>query len=276
MSGPIRILAREKQCVGAGDCVSRPMTEEEMRKYYTKEEIEEMAKKIEPPAKEKLLETLTGIRGKTKAVYAAAKAYKVSASVVFGWIKDYDIKFDVAGYVVREPEEVMLVHESTPLTVEIGGKMITHDGEKLIQTATEQLDKEMERLSEVKIPKPTIDDEGTITFQEADEVVISGIQSIEEPSEQEKEIQSIEKAINKTVNLINKILQDSGTITITGQETKEITKRLGYAEHDIGNATVIYDFRADLVKITTPDDNEMTPEVARAVAEDILDILGHE
>ena len=33
MSGPILIMAREKQCIGAGPCIPRQMTEEERLKY---------------------------------------------------------------------------------------------------------------------------------------------------------------------------------------------------------------------------------------------------
>lgn len=218
MGGPIRILAREKQCVGAGKCESRPLTEEEILKYGsikptkgkpvfhipktpTKKEVEKMGAKIIPPAKEKLLETLTGIRGKTKAVKNAAKIFGTSDPTIYKWMKDYGIDFDVDGLVIVKVEDPKQ---------ELAGDDITDDI-KAIQMGT------------VIIPK-----------------------------------------------------KEPGTITIAGQETEEIHRKLAYAEHDIGSATVIYDFRADLVKIVTLDDNEMTPEVARAVAEDILDILGNE
>jgi transposase-like protein len=239
MGTPVKIRAREDRCVGAGSCSNpRPMTEAEMLKYYTKEEIKRMSKKIDPPEREKLLETLAEIQGKTKAIHHAAKIFNVSYPVVCGWIKEYGIGFDVKGTVVREPEEF------------------------------KELDKQMQKLSEVEIPIPVIDDAGAIHLEMK-----------EEASEDNTEKIVLDEggwhSVPSTIRADSEIkLED--TITITGQETKEITRKLGYAEHDVGNATIIYDFRADLVKVVTPNDNEMTPEVARAVAEDILDILGHE
>jgi hypothetical protein len=105
MGTPVKMREREEQCIGAGEPTSRPMTEEELRKYYTEEEIEDMGKKITPPEKEKLIETLAEKKGKTNAVYHASKTFKASAPLIYGWIKDYDIKFDAAGMVIREPEE---------------------------------------------------------------------------------------------------------------------------------------------------------------------------
>jgi hypothetical protein len=217
MGTPVKIREREDQCVGAGPCSeSRPMTKEEMLKYYTKEEIERMSKKLEAPAKEKLLRILAELLGKTKAIYHASKVFGVSTPVIYGWIKEYAIEFDADGKVI--------VEEKTP----------------------EQEVKEELLREEPKLENPVVNE-------------------------------FIGEQLQKMKNLVNESIKGpNNTITITGQETKEISKRLGYAEHDIGNATIIYDFRADLVKVVTPNDNEMTPEVARAVAEDILDILGHE
>jgi hypothetical protein len=106
MGTPVKIRAREDQCMGAGPCSDpRPMTEEEMLKYYTKEEIDRMGSKIKPPAKEKLIEVLAERTGKTKALYHAVKVFAVSAPVVSKWIKEYGIEFDADGKVICEYEE---------------------------------------------------------------------------------------------------------------------------------------------------------------------------
>jgi DNA repair exonuclease SbcCD ATPase subunit len=221
MGTPVLIRAREEQCIGDGPCSEpRPMTEEEMLKYYTKEEIEEMSKKISPPAKEKLIEVLAEVQGKTKSVYHAAKVLKVSHMPIVNWIKDYGIEFDAEGKVIVEEFK--------------------------------ELDKQMQDLAKVAMEIPQIEATSNIITKQGEEL------------------------LQEAAELLADLASKPDTITITGQETKEIRKKLGYAEHDIGNATIIYDFRADLVKIVTPNNNEMTPEVARAVAEDILDILGHE
>jgi hypothetical protein len=213
MGTPVKIRAREEQCVGAGPCGDpRPLTKEEMLKYYTKEEIEGMSKKIGPPEREKLLIILSELLGKTKAIYHAAKVFNVSAPVIYGWIKDYGIQFDADGRVIRDNAKVV------------------ESEEKPIQMPSSESEEEKEEFhvvgSDIKID--------IVADDEAD------------------------------------------TIHITGQETKEIPKRLGYAEHDIGNATLQIDFRKELVKIITPDNDEMTFEEAIAAAELILDILGHE
>jgi hypothetical protein len=224
MGTPVGIRSREEQCVGAGKCSEpRPLTEEEMKKYYTESEVKEMSKKIEPVEKEKLVGILGEVSGKTKAVSHAAKVFDVSAPVIYTWIKEYGIEFDDCGKVIRESDKVVGQKEAAEFEESIQG------------------------ISEVMQGyKPPIIDGKTIVITDP------------------------------TVLLEKEVIDNHGSITIVGQETKEITKRLGYAEHDVGNATVIYDFRADLVKIVTPNNNEMTPEVARAVAEDLLDILGHE
>jgi hypothetical protein len=103
MGGPILIKAREEQCIGAGPCSDpRPMTYEEMLKYYTESEVEEMSKKIAPLEKGQLIEILAEVTGKTKAVHHAADICHVSATVVYGWMKDYGIEFDTEGKVIIE------------------------------------------------------------------------------------------------------------------------------------------------------------------------------
>jgi hypothetical protein len=108
MGTPVKIRAREDQCMGAGPCSDpRPMTEEEMLKYYTKEEIDRMGSKIKPPAKEKLIEVLAECEGKTKALYHAVKVFAVSAPVVSKWIKEYGIEFDSEGRAIKESKDVV-------------------------------------------------------------------------------------------------------------------------------------------------------------------------
>jgi hypothetical protein len=224
MGGPILIKAREEQCIGAGPCSDpRPMTYEEMLKYYTESEVEEMSKKIAPLEKGQLIEILAEVTGKTKAVHHAADICHVSATVVYGWIKDYGIEFDDSGMVVREPGEVPEPEEEMEEVLKAVG-------------------------------------DGSSEYEKNLQVAANLVVQIASTDSEQSKIQE----------------GHADTITITGKETTEITRKLGYAEHDIGNAIIIYDFRADLVKIVTPSNNEMTPEVARAVAEDILDIFGHE
>jgi hypothetical protein len=108
MGTPVKIRAREDQCMGAGPCSDpRPMTEEEMLKYYTKEEIERMSVKIIPPEREKLIEVLAECEGKTKALYHAVKVFAVSAPVVSKWIKEYGIEFDSEGRAIKENKDVV-------------------------------------------------------------------------------------------------------------------------------------------------------------------------
>jgi hypothetical protein len=203
MGTPVKIRAREDQCVGAGPCSeSRPMTEEEMLKYYTKEEIERMSKKLDAPAKEKLIEILAEKQGKTNSTVHAAETFKVSAPTVYGWIKEYGIEFDGEGKVIvenkaLEPE----VKEDVP---------------------SESLGNQKIILSDIVYP-----------FAEA----------------------------------------DKPTITITGEETTKKHYKVGYAEYDIGNATLQVDFRQELVKIISPSDNEMTFEEAEAMVDLLNEIL---
>jgi hypothetical protein len=203
MGTPVKIRAREDQCVGAGPCSDpRPMTDEEMLKYYTKEEIEEMSKKLEAPAKEKLIEILAEKQGKTNALYHAVKVFAVSAPVISRWIKEYGIEFDADGKVIaedkaQEPE----VKEDVP---------------------SESLGNQKIILSDIVYP-----------FAEA----------------------------------------DKPTITITGEETTKKHYKVGYAEYDIGNATLQVDFRQELVKIISPSDNEMTFEEAEAMVDLLNEIL---
>lgn len=102
MGTPIPIRSREEQCKGAGECISRPMTEEEFKKYFGGKG---MVKKLETPSKEKLIEVLAEVQGKTKSMHHAAKAFAVSATTISNWIKNYGIQFDESGCVIREPDE---------------------------------------------------------------------------------------------------------------------------------------------------------------------------
>jgi hypothetical protein len=234
MGTPVKIRARENSCTGAGECISRQLTEEEKQRYtntnQSKEkppvgvlatefidmEVEQVKGiKINPPEKEKLLDTLGEVQGKTKAVHHTSRAFSVSATTILKWIADYGIEFDADGKVICEYEEF------------------------------KELDKQMQDLAKVvDDSKPKAD--GDIELEDIE----VGVKAKDE--------------------------EKTNTITITGQESTKLRSKVGYAEHDIGNATIIYDFRADLVKVVTPNDNEMTSEVARAVALDILDIFDHE
>ncbi len=244
MGGPIRILAREKQCVGAGDCVSRPMTEEEKIKYGIKEDRKLKKVKITPPEKEKLLEILAEVQGKTKAIMHAAEVFSVSKTTMLKWIKDYGIDFDAEGRaIVKVAEEVLPVQECPPLTVKIEGDRLTHDGEKLFQGVLQ------EALNEANKAKP----EGTVDFQNASFVMGScGEMKLDD------------------------------NITATGEEKKAIPRKPSYVEYDIGNAIVQIDFREKLVNIGKsgeeypPTDQPISFEEAVVVAKLVLDILGNE
>jgi hypothetical protein len=216
MGTPVKIRDREERCVGAGPCGDpRPLTKEEMLKYYTKEEIERMSKKISPPEREKLLIILSELLGRTKAIYHAAKVFNVSAPVIYGWIKEYGIEFDDNGKVIHEPEEF------------------------------KELDKQMQEVAKVvgdsTVPAPEIKvvlDEGGIHHE------------------------LVEKTKADIV--------DDSTITITGQETKEIPVKIGYVEYDIGKSTVIVDYRAELVAI---NGMEFSKDEADSIADLLVNIL---
>jgi hypothetical protein len=108
MGTPVGIRSREEQCKGAGKCSDpRPLTEEEMKKYYTESEVEEMSKKIEPPEKERLIEVLAVKKGRTNAIQYTAETFCVSAPVVYRWIKDYEIEFNNFGLVAGETKELI-------------------------------------------------------------------------------------------------------------------------------------------------------------------------
>jgi transposase len=108
MGTPVPIRKREFECKGAGECISRPMTEEEFKKYFGGKG---MVKKLETPSKEKLIEVLAEVQGKTKSMRHAAKAFAVSATTVYNWIKEYGIEFDESGCVIRESEETTPILE---------------------------------------------------------------------------------------------------------------------------------------------------------------------
>lgn len=110
MGTPIPIRSREEQCKGAGECISRPMTEEEFKKYFGGKG---MVKKLETPSKEKLIEVLAEQQGKTKSMHHAAKAFAVSATTICNWIKNYGIQFDESGCVIRQTEEAAPVSTET-------------------------------------------------------------------------------------------------------------------------------------------------------------------
>lgn len=263
----VLIKEREKQCTGASECISRPMTEAEMLKYgcvkptkekpvfhipvtKSKGEVEKMSAKITPPEKEKLIEVLAEAQGKTKALYHAVKVFGVSAPVISRWIKEYDIEFDADGKVIIEhktpdPEELKELDKQMEEVAKIVGdgvtdrNVITKQGEKLIQEATEQISERKE--------------DGLAHAEVKYELKYKPIDIFPKPLEEG---------------------ESTGTITITGQETREIPHKLGYAEYDIKDALVQIDFRQELVSIS--EGKEMTFEEAIAAAELILDILGHE
>jgi hypothetical protein len=216
MGTPVKIRAREEQCVGAGPCSNpRPMTEEEMLKYYTKEEIEKMSAKIIPPEREKLIEVLAEVEGKTKAMLHASDTFSASPATVYGWIKGYGIEFDDNGKVIGEAEEF------------------------------KELDKQMQEVAKVvgdsTVPAPEIKvvlDEGGIHHE------------------------LVEKTKADIVN--------DSTITIKGQETKEIPVKIGYVEYEVGKSTVIVDYRAELVAI---NGMEFSKDEADSIADLLVNIL---
>jgi hypothetical protein len=66
-----------------------------------------MSKKIEPPEKEKLIEALATKKGRTNAIHYASETFKVSAPVIYKWIKEYGILFGDLGLVDCEQKEVI-------------------------------------------------------------------------------------------------------------------------------------------------------------------------
>jgi hypothetical protein len=177
MGTPVKIRVREEQCRGAGPCTDpRPLTEAELLKYYTKEDIERMKagnEKIQPPEKEKLIEVLAEVQGKTKAVRHAAKRFYVSTATVCKWVKEYGIEFDVEGKVIEN-------------------KAPEHEDE------------------------------------------------------------------------------DKPTITITGQETKEVLVKIGYVEYDVGKHLIQVDYRAEIVAI---NGLELPFDEADTIADLLVNIL---
>ena len=117
------------QSVGAGECTSRPLTEEEKHKFDNikpqkrnrfipmESEIEKifemedlsMNPKIVAPEKEELIETLSQVQGKAKALRHAAKEYSVSNTTVLNWTKRLGIEFDVYGKVVVENKDPVVL-----------------------------------------------------------------------------------------------------------------------------------------------------------------------
>jgi hypothetical protein len=184
-------------------------------------EVEEMkGVKITPPEKEKLLDTLAEVQGKTRAIQYASRAYFVSATTILKWIADYGIEFDAEGKVVVEDETLNPeAKEETPQAI---GDGITDDTEALRAGAT-------------IIPKGDIVIDGDSYINE--EIVIE-----EKPD----------------------------SITITGQETKEIPVKIGYVEYEVGKSTVIVDYRAELVAI---NGMELPQDEADAIADLLVNIL---
>jgi hypothetical protein len=226
MGGPILIRAREEQCRGAGPCSEPcPVTEEEMLKYYTNKEIEEMGKKKEAPGKEKLIEALSELTGKTRAIIHTARKFGVSGPAIYNWMKEYDIKFGDDGKVIIEskPEAKEEIQQA------VG------DGIK----------------------------DDTAAIQAGAPI----IPNVELTSEDAFEYTGKDFATDE-------IKVEGPKIIIAGQETKKISSRLAYEEHDIGDTLVQIDHRQELVSIGNGKD--MTFEEAIAAAELILDILDHE
>jgi hypothetical protein len=165
MGTPVKIREREEQCKGAGECSPpRPMTEEEMLKYYTKEEIEEMSSKITPPEKEKLIEVLGEKKGRTNAIKHASKTFEVSAPLIYAWIKDYDVKFDNSGLVIQELEEVFALKVGIP-EVEVNTLDNITEYEETLQPAIDE-----ERYSEEPDCEEELKDTIKITGQETTEI----------------------------------------------------------------------------------------------------------
>lgn len=228
MGGPILIKAREEQCRGAGPCSEpRELTEIEVLKYYTKEEIEKLSKKKEAPEKEKLIEALSEQTGKTKSIIHAARKFHVSGPIIYNWMKEYGIQFGDDGKVVVESKP-----EAKEETQQAAGDGIT-------------------------------DDTAAIN---AGALIISKGELI---------IEDVELDITRTVTA-DEISAEGDTITITGQETKKLMHKVGYAEYDIGNTVVQIDFRRELVNIGKNSEEPISFEEAIAAAELILDILDHE
>lgn len=220
MSGPIEIKERLMQSVGAGECTSRPLTEEEKHKFDNikpqkrarfipmESEIEEifemedlsMNPKIVAPEKEELIETLSQVQGKAKALRHAAKEYSVSNTTVLNWTKRLGIEFDVYGKVVVENKDPVVLG---------------------------------------------IDKEGFYTTSEP-------------KAESKEEKPETDSAKDKPKS------------------------KLGYAEHDIGNAILQIDFRDKLVNISKSGEESIavegpiTFEEAIGVAEMILEVLAGE
>jgi hypothetical protein len=244
MGTPALIKSREMQCVGAGEPISRPMTEEEMLKYssikplgkkpaayimaseFTDLEVEEMkGVKINPPEKEKLLDTLGEIQGKTKAIYHAAKVFKISSQTIYNWMKGYGIEFDDSGKVIRERVEVTSEQEEATTRIE----------------------------SEAIKPEEEIQ-----ANEESESVVTEYLDS---------QIQKLKKVVDESFT------GPGGIITIAGQETEKKYYTIGYAEYDIGsNILVKIDFRQELIKIDN-ENQDMTFSEVEAIVDLLNDIL---
>ena len=244
MGTPIKLISREKQCVGVGKCISRPMTKEEQRKYggvkptkgkpvfhipvkETKGEVEKVkGVRIIPPEREKLIETLAEVQGKTKARHHAAKIFSVSVSTIDRWIKQYGIEFDAEGKAIREPEEFA------------------------------ELDKQMGDLTKLLAHSAT---DNTETIKPAEFTIIPKGELSEEFLKYNRD-----KAEENA---------RSDTITITGQETTKKYYKIGYAEYDIGeNVLIKVDFRQELIRIES-DKEDMTFTEIEAVIDLLNDLV---
>lgn len=158
MGTPVKIREREDSCTGAGECTSRPMTEEEKIKYGIKAKEEKELKEviIQPPEKEKLIEALSKVKGKTKAKHYAAKMFSVSITTIDRWLKQYGIEFDDEDRVICESEPK--AQKQAPQAI---GNSINDDTEAIQAGA--------------------IIKQGEITLKEPDKITVTGIEPIKKP-----------------------------------------------------------------------------------------------
>lgn len=164
MGTPVQMIEREIQCVGAGECVSRPMTEEERFKYFgEKREVQEVVKKIAPPKREELIEILAQAQGKTNSIYRAAKALAVSTTTIYNWLNDYGIQFDEDGQVIQE--------SAIPELEEV---------EKIAE-----LENSFQEIAKLDFPKPEIETEEN--FRPSEEFALGVMEEIAEALETAKQ-----------------------------------------------------------------------------------------
>lgn len=170
--------------------------------------------KIELPEKEKLIEVLAQVKGKTKAIRHAAKVYFTSMTPISNWIKEYGIQFDDSGMVIREGNEPVGPERKVSLLKEIA----------------------LEVKPEFSIPGYETITDATVAKQ-AD---------TQESNFASEILELLKEAKPEIVNDFK--------VTIIDQETNELPYKLGYAEYDIEGVLVQVDFRKQLVSINNSKD----------------------